>query len=516
METIWINRQDDVSVRIECNQGLAMDLSEAFSFFVPGYKYMPRYKARVWDGKIRLFNPYSNRFPVGLLPRLFAWAETNRVKIEAKGDVLGHFLNPDYNEEELQEFLDSLVLTAEVEGQIEEIFLNPHQTEAIHEAVKTRRVLILSPTSSGKSLIMYCLVRWQLREMARKGELHSKILILVPTTTLVEQLFKDFAIYSLRDEVYQNDSLCHRIYSGKEKRSPAPIYISTWQSVYKLKDDWFMPFRSLIIDECHTAKGQSIQTIAEMMTDCPLKAGFTGTLDETGVNQLVLESVFGVVRQFVTTRDLMDKGIVAQLKIRGTTLKYSEEDRAIVAQMSYQEEMKFIENHAGRTEFIGKMVSKLKGNTLVLFTKREHGERLAAAIQKHSPHKRVTILHGANSTAIQRLNESKKIDVSNEEECLVCSYGTFSTGVSMRNIHHLVFGAGSKGRIRNMQSIGRGLRVSKTKFSVTLWDIVDDLSTVSKKTGKVTRLNHSVRHFLIRVKYYDEEKFDYQTYEVDL
>ena len=73
----------------------------------------------------------------------------------------------------------------------------------------------------------------------------------------------------------------------------------------------------------------------------------------------------------------------------------------------------------------------------------------------------------------------------------------------------MVFASPSKSKIRVLQSIGRGLRKSETKSKATLLDIADDLQWKSKK-------NYTLEHFAERIKMYNEERFDYKIYKVQL
>ena len=178
---------------------------------------------------------------------------------------------------------------------------------------RNRRALLLSPTASGKSLIIYLLFR-QLHEYQ-----NLKGLIIVPTTSLVEQLFSDFGDYN--DGTME--TLVHRIYQCKEKETDKPLTISTWQSLYKMPKEYFEQFDYVIGDEAHNFKAQSLTTILTNCVNAKYRIGLTGTLDGTKTHKLVLEGLFGPVRKVITTNELINQQLVSQFEIKCLVLKLS-------------------------------------------------------------------------------------------------------------------------------------------------------------------------------------------------
>ena len=100
-------------------------------------------------------------------------------------------------------------------------------------------------------------------------------------------------------------------------------------------------------------------------------------------------------------------------------------------------------------------------------------------------------------------------EIKESDAIIVASYGTFSTGVNIRNLHNIIFASPSKSRVRNLQSIGRGLRLGENKEQAVLFDVADDF-----RIGKFA--NFTLKHFAERVKIYDEEKFNYKFYNIEL
>ena len=241
METISVRKLTHANLHLDCDHSIAAELKEFFSFYVPGYRFMPAFKRRIWDGKIRLFDSNSGELPAGLYHHFLRLCQSRNYKVKLVKTDYG--LPNDINvidPEEIYEYSKTLNLPFE---------LRDYQLAGIFHALKYKRSILLSPTGSGKSLIIYYLIRWYLRHSAKK------VLIIVPTTSLVEQMYSDFVEYNMPKE------MAHKIYSGKEKTDEAEIYISTWQSIYKLPKVWFSQFGAVFGDECHGFKSKSLMNI---------------------------------------------------------------------------------------------------------------------------------------------------------------------------------------------------------------------------------------------------------------
>jgi superfamily II DNA or RNA helicase len=481
MDTVTVEYVDDVHIRVRSDAGIAQEISDYFTFFVPGYQFMPKYKSRMWDGKIRLFNPYNALLYAGLLPRLEKFCRDR-----------------DYRLVKEERFRDTEL---DLEHAVEWIRkLNPtfpprdYQVDAFVHAIRKRRALLLSPTASGKSFIIYLLVRY----------FNVPTLIVVPTTSLVNQMYGDFEEYGFDSERY-----VHKIYSGHDKLTDKPIVVTTWQSVYQLPKKWFDRYKLVIGDEAHGFKAKSLTSIMSKLTSCPYKIGLTGTLDGTETNKLVLEGLFGSVYQVTTTSALMESGAVAQLDIQCLVLHHPEHVRQQFhkAKATYDNEMKFIIKNEARNKFIKNLVLSLEGNSLVMFRfVEDHGEVLVKMIRDATDR---PVYFVAGKTNADDREEIRKILEKEKNAIAVCSEGTFSTGVNVKNLHNVIFASPSKARIKVLQSIGRGLRISETKKSMTLYDIADDISYKSKE-------NHTLKHFVERVKIYVSEKFKYQIHKIRL
>jgi superfamily II DNA or RNA helicase len=332
----------------------------------------------------------------------------------------------------------------------------------------------------------------------------KRTLILVPTTSLVSQLASDFADYG-----FDSDTFVHRVYAGQDKGSTKPITISTWQSVYKLPKEFFSQFDVVIGDEAHLFKAKSLTSILTKLSGCRYRFGFTGTLDGTETHKLVLEGLFGAVRKVITTAELIEQKHLAAFKIKAIVLSYPDEARKMIARANdYQSEMDYLVRLDARNKFIRNLALSLEGNTLLLFQFVEkHGKELYAKIKEEASDRK--IFYVAGTVEGEEREEIRKIVENESNAIIVASFGTYSTGVNIKNLHNVIFGSPSKSRIRNLQSIGRGLRKSDTKTAATLYDIADDLSWKNKK-------NYTLLHFMERIKIYNEEKFQYKIYKVSL
>jgi superfamily II DNA or RNA helicase len=481
MEKIIVQKYDEVHAKVICEAGTAYEIQDYFTFLVPGYQFMPAYRNKMWDGKIRLYNVYTKTLYMGLLEYLVKFANERDYEVEFDGIEQAD----EFSLFEAKEFAESLKLPFEPRD---------YQYKAFVHSVRNRRSLLLSPTASGKSLIIYLLIRW----------FNAKTLVIVPTTSLVHQLVSDFKDYG-----WTSDEHCHKVMAGVDKVSDKQVIVSTWQSVYKLNKEYFDQFDVVIGDEAHLFKAKSLMTLLEKMKDCKYRYGLTGTLDGTQTHKLVLEGLFGPVKKVTTTKELMDNKQLAEFRIKALALNYSDAERQEVSKMKYQQEMDFLVRHEKRNRFIRNLTISQEGNTLLLFQYVEkHGRVLFDDINNRVGDKRkVFFIHGG--TDAEDREEIRKITEQSEDAIIIASFGTFSTGVNIRNLHNIIFASPSKSRIRNLQSIGRGLRLSESKQVATLYDIVDDLKWKSRK-------NFTLEHFLERMKTYNEEKFKVKLYKIEI
>jgi len=487
---IVLSKKDEVYAKVTCEKHIAKELSEFFTFFVPGYQFVPAYRNRIWDGKIRLFNLQSYTIYLGLLDYIKQFCEERNYTLEHELD-----LEDEFSVYHAKKFAEQL----NIHSNGKPIEVREHQLNAFVHAMQKKRTLLVSPTASGKSLIIYLIFQQLHKYQNLKG------LVIVPTTSLVEQLYSDFGDYN--DGEMTN---VHRIYQGKEKESDKDLTISTWQSLYKMPPEYFKQFDYIIGDEAHLFKAQSLTTILTSCVNAKYRIGLTGTLDGTKTHKLVLEGLFGPVRKVITTKELITQQKLSQFEIKCLVLKHSDEEALRIKDATYQEEIEYLISHEARNKFIKNLTVSLGKNTLVLFQMVDkHGRILYDMIRQTEKigNRKVFFVYGGTETSDRE--EIRKIMETENDAIIVASFGTFSTGINIRNLHNIIFAMPTKSSIRTLQSIGRGLRQSEGKEIAVLYDISDDLR--HKK-----HMNYTLKHFVERTKIYNEEQFPFKIYKIGL
>lgn len=485
---------DEVRYYIKTEQALKKELRDYFSFMVPGAQYMPMFKRRLWDGKIRLYDILSSTLPRGLKTYLKKFAEERKYSLNIKESSNKTCIS----EEQLLKFYESLKVCVRKQP----VKMHAHQQQAIQHALNNHRGVIISPTGSGKSLIIYVLVRFLQSVIG----INRKILILVPTVGLVNQMESDFFDYSSQDKSWSCKKYIHKISAGQDKDTNKQIVISTWQSIYKLPKDWFDQFDAIFFDECHQAKAESINFIGQKLTKAWFRIGTTGTLQQTQAHRLSIEGILGPAVQFIHTKNLMNKGLLAKLGIDCIILKYTEEEKHLLKKQKYADEIKWVVTNEKRNQFIKDLALKTKGNTLILFNYVEiHGRPLASLIEAEAGNRKVYFISG--KTEAEAREYIRRVIDKERDAILVASFGTTSAGINIVNLDNIIFASPTKSVIRLLQSIGRGLRVSEKKKTLKVYDIVDDLSLGTHK-------NHVLKHFEERLKIYKKEKFDYKVFSI--
>ena len=485
MADLTIQKVNEIYLKITTEPHIEYELRDRFTFEVPNKKFMPQYRSKYWDGFVHLFNMKTKRIYVGLLDKIVAFCENSGYSYSFQDNK---FYGPPF---EVNEMI-SMEGVKDYMYSITDLKPRDYQIEAVYDALRYNRKLLISPTASGKSLMIYSITRY----FVSKGK---KILLVVPTTSLVEQMFKDFQDYG-----WDAENHCHRIYAGRERINTNEVTITTWQSVYKLDRNFFEEYDVVIGDEAHLFKSKSLIGIMDKLDHAKYRYGFTGTLDGTQTHKWVLEGLFGPSYKVTQTKKLIDEGHLATLDIQCLILKHKPQKFE-----TYEDEIKYLISHENRNKFISNLSVDLKGNTLVLYTRVEtHGAILYEMINKKVSDKRkVFFIHGGVDAEDREL--VRKITENEKDAIIVASFGTFSTGINIKNLHNVIFASPSKSRVRNLQSIGRVLRKGKDKVKAKLYDIADDISSGSRK-------NYTLNHFIERIKIYVSEQFNYDIISINL
>ena len=485
MSHLTIEKVNEVYLKITTEPHVEYELRDRFTFEVESKKFMPQYRSRHWNGEIHLYNMKTKRIYVGLLDKIVAFCENNGYTYKFENNK---FYGLPF---EVNDFV-SLGGVKDYMKSITHFEPRDYQIEAVYDALRYNRKLLISPTASGKSFMIYTIVRYHVA----RG---NKILLVVPTTSLVEQMYKDFKDYG-----WDPENHCHRIYAGRERVNTNEVTITTWQSVYQLDRSFFEEYDVIIGDEAHLFKSKSLVGIMDKLHHAKYRYGFTGTLDGTQTHKWVLEGLFGPSYKVTGTKKLIDEGHLASLDIQCLVLKYKPKKFD-----TYEDEIQHLISHEMRNKFITNLSCDMKGNTLVLFSRVEsHGAILYEMINnKVSEGRNVFFIHGG--VGAEDREKVRSITELQKDAIIVASYGTFSTGINIKNLHNVIFASPSKSRIRNLQSIGRVLRKGKDKVSAKLYDIADDFTINSRK-------NYTLNHFIERIKIYVSEQFNYDILTIDI
>lgn len=504
MTDIKVHFHDFSHVRIECDESVFYELRDFFSFEADGYKFNPRYKYGNWDGRIRLLD-YNRLLPYGLVGQIKKFCSNMSYSV---------WIDPKIFETEdlTREDFDAWLSKQEIYSGNAKIEPHWYQKDAVYEGLVNRRRILNLPTSAGKSLIQALLARYYLENY------EGKILIIVPTTALTTQMANDFVDYRLFSH-----SMIKKIGGGADKadksKNDAPIIVGTWQTVVKQPKEWFSQFGMMMNDECHLATGKSISSIISGLNNCMFKFGLSGSLRDGKANVMQYVGMFGEIFRPVSTSKLMEDGQVTELKINSIFLRYPDEFATKLKGKTYQEEVKIITGLKRRTKWIAQLSVKLAKkdeNAFVMFKHVTHGKEIFEAI-KELGYEKVYYVSGEVDTETR--NAFKVMAENGKGIIIVASYGVFSTGISVKNLHHVIFAHGVKSKIIILQTVGRVLRKHGSKAVATVWDLIDDAGVKPKSLNtkkKYIHLNYLLKHGIDRIQRYADEKFNYVMKTINL
>jgi len=473
---IHLRYLNPVHMKIEAEPGIIMELADAFQWKAPNYQFHPKYKARVWDGNISLVNRYTGIMLAGLAKRVKKFCDSRNYGFSFDRE----FEYDDVNEDDILKFISTLDIPEKFQSR-------DYQIESITKCISAKRRTLISPTSSGKSYMIYVITQWFK---------NKKALIIVPRTSLVEQMASDFVSYGFKGKIHKStDGL------SKDANIDADIVITTWHSIdngkYKVPNNWYPQFDLVFGDEAHTCKATILKSILEKLVNCHYRFGTTGTLDGDPLNEATIEGLFGPAFRAISTAELIEQDYAPKLKIKVIILKHSEETRELAKGLSYADEIKFLTKLKSRNNFVKKLAKTLKGNKLIFFKLVDQGKTLYDLLDDNtSP---LYIIDGSVDVKI-RENIRHAME-SQDDVILLASLGTTSTGVSINKIKYMIAQAPSKSRTTVLQALGRLLRLHPEIDQVYLFDIGDDLSYKKKE-------NFTLRHLRERLKIYASENFD--------
>lgn len=482
---IQIDPFNEVYVRLRISsKNIAIELNERFSFEVPGARFMPAYRFG-WDGKIRLYNMNTSLIYKGLIEQIKTFCSDHSY------ECINNVNEEEPSTDDIQAFIDSLNLPFPPRD---------YQLRAVVESIKKHRLILLSPTSSGKSLIMYMLARYY----------NLKTLIIVPNVGLINQLSDDFQSYGYTENI-------HKIQANTPKSSNELFTISTWQSIMNQPTKWFDDYKLVIVDEVHGAQAPKLKNIMENLVGCKYRFGLSGTLDGTKTSETVLNGLFGPTFVVTETATLIENKIFPDMDIKVLVFEYSDSykkefhsGRKMLddKKKKYQFEVEYINNHSRRNKVIS-FIPKLhtQKNILVLFERIEHGKHLFELIKKENPERDVFYVYG--KVKGKERNEIRKLVETKTNAIIVASSKTFSTGINIPSLSILVLCQSGKARIKILQSIGRVLRKPNEDKKSIVYDLADDLSWKRSK-------NYGLDHMNQRLNTYIKERYKFSTKRISL
>lgn len=495
MPDISIERANASFIRVyTSDEGIRKTVHEHFTYEEPGFV---RNKWTKWDGVVKLFKLRGNLLPYGCLSMLLDLCKANDWSY-----VVDSAFKNDITSVTRQELTD-WATTLDIRSQGIPIDPYEYQLEALYLGVKYNRMVILAATSAGKSLIAYMLTRYY--EMLSNDD-GKKILILVPSQMLVDQMYADFRDYSTHNGWDVNNNV-HCIMEGRPKNADKMVYISTWQSIYEEDEEYFKAFGRIINDETHLSSGKSITHIMNSSTNAYQRVGMTGTLKAEKVHPILVMSLFGPIRRVVTTRQLINAGRATDVNIKMFQLNYPNIEREYISQCKYQQEIEFLVGHRHRNKVLASLAVSVKGNTLVMFDRLEHIDNVCAVLDKMNHGKSVYVITGDVNK-----DERAVIKAIAEREDGVIVLGTsgcVSTGLSIKKLRNLVFAHPSKSIIKTLQAVGRILRLHSEKGDANVYDLVDDFSHDGKP-------NYSLKHSLERWGMYKEAEMPITFKKIDM
>ncbi len=493
-ETIIVHKISEVYFRIQCNLEQAMSFRQYTSVKVPDAHFNPKFKMGTWDGRISFFDMRDATLPIGLLPWFVKFCKDYSYDYKFAFDT--HELYNDITLEEVHDFYKHIFKDSSY-------YPRDYQDTQVFKSIKTKRGVIVSPTASGKSLVIYTMIRFLLAQ-------NKRILLVVPNINLCNQMYSDFADYGYTD-LKENVSV---LYGKSTKYDPAkPILVSTWQSIYKKPASYFADFDAVLVDETHGAKAKGVSDVLKACVNAEYRIGLTGTLTNDLSYNKTIYGYLGPKITDIKSKELIDQGYLAKIKVANMIIKYP--SAMVNRSRRYNEEVDLITYNSDRNKIFPYIINNIRktDNVMILVEKIDkHLKPIKEYLEEEFPDRPIFVIHGA--TDGDKREEIRKGMEEQDGAILLASYGTMSTGANIKKLHHIIFASSYRSKIKVLQSIGRGLRTHESKERIIIWDIVDDLTWV-KRTGTIG-YNYVYKHWLERLKYYKDQGFDFINKKLNL
>jgi len=479
---------------------------------IKNHHFHPLVKRKVWDGAISFINKHSPvwKIPVGL------WSEVLKVSSKYKLDVqiegLERVIDEDLKQEDVQKWCDEFFKDKEFKPR-------EYQVESAFKIIKFRLSTSEIATSSGKTLISFIVFGF-LRQV--KGV--KKFLMIVPNTNLVLQGTDDFLEYGLKD--LDPELEIQQIHGENKKKKTGALMIGTYQSLVKMEDDFFSDVEAVFVDEAHSAPTTSIKSILAKCNDSIWRFGLSGTLPGASTAEyMTAQHLLGPLVMEITPDFLFKNKFATPVLVKIVKMDWVEDNvkknlHHLRRTKNHTEDLegsdilvlekKIVTSSDKRLNFVTDFINKVSKNSLVLFHSvgDGYGRRIYDRLRELDASKEVFYIDG--NTDI----ENREYYISQMEigvnKILVASFGTLSTGISIKNIHNIFLTESYKSDILIGQTIGRGMRKLEGKEVVNIIDFVDDFSV----NDQYAPLNYLMKHSLERIRIYKEKKFNYKLFDV--
>lgn len=537
-------------------------LHSAFTYYDQSRKYSweVMHHVRGADCNVRFYDFNHGRIPIGMIPRARDYLYLqygDRCGISITKEVRAMYSPPEgkkVTREEIEEFAESLDIHERESGK--KLTPYEHQYKLVEMALNRRRCSLFACTSSGKSVSIMIIARYLVEKE------HRKVLVIVPSSGLVEQLYSNFYDDYGWDDAKEHCTLIHGTSCDKlskkqldalkaksigEETLLKDITISTWQSLQRKHDDYFKVFDAVIVDEAHGTRGIVLRTILEKCSNANnFKIGVSGTLPQAkpgkenrgadgsvGLNNASLniadssefidacniESQLGPVYDVIHLRELIAKGILTPARINMIYIPYPMSVRYSICYAKYPTERALTTGNSSRKSVISMLIDSGKHltrdqNTVILYDGIERLHDLHDFLKEKYPEYKYYIIEGEVSAA--KREEIRHILEESTGNILVATYGCMKQGVNIKLLNNLVFAEPAKSMYKVMQSIGRVVRKHPDKKIAMVYDLVDDANCWRKShTGPVQMFNYMMRHARFRMSYYAEENLPIEEIHLD-
>ncbi len=478
---------------------------------IHNFYFHPLVKKKLWDGNICFIEKKGGawKIPIGLWREVLQIGEDYAIEIEIGG--LDKIVNNDLTLEEYTEWVNEF-FAGGIGGDPEKM-PRDYQIETAWKLIKYRYSISEVATSSGKTLISFMIFAY----LKQKG-LIRKFLMIVPSTNLVFQGSEDFEDYGL----HKLGSKIQQIGGGSKLREGCDVIIGTFQSLVKQDQEFFEEADLVFVDEAHHTNSMSIKKIVAQCMHSRWRFGLTGTLTKRGTaDYLTIQQFLGPLIVEISPSFLFDNNYATPVSIKIVVMDWLEKEfkdkladlklnnNNLEGNEVYNLERKLVVESKKRLNYVVDFMSKTSKNSLVLFqsVKDEYGKQIWNLLREKNNEKEVFYVDGDTSEGLRE--EYKSRMASGNNKILIATYGTFSTGISINNLHNIFLVESYKSEVLIKQSLGRGMRQMEGKEKVNIIDFVDDFSSPKYQ-------NYLMKHSEARIQIYKNESFEYKIYKVKL